>query len=80
MSGAHSQSPRLRRVGTKALQTLLDRVAQAVRAVAFWAAVVLPLAYLPLLGGGIAGGESVPFLALLATNVLALTLGHDYAR
>jgi hypothetical protein len=55
-------------------------VTTAVRAAAFWLAVALPVAYLPLLAGGVAGNELVPFVALLATNLLALTLGHDYAR
>ncbi|WP_152040934.1 hypothetical protein [Salinigranum salinum] len=80
MSGAHSQSPRLRRVGTTALETLSTLATATVRTLAFWLAVVLPLAYLPLLAGGITGGELVPFVALLAANVVALLLGHDYAR
>jgi hypothetical protein len=80
MSGAHSQSPRLRRVGTTTLATLSSLATATVRTFAFWLAVVLPLAYLPLLADGITGGELVPFVALLAANVVALLLGHDYAR
>ena len=80
MSGAHSPSPRLPSVGTHTLASLPSMVTTAVRATAFWLAVALPVAYLPLLAGGVAGNELVPFVALLATNLLALTLGHDYAR
>jgi hypothetical protein len=80
MSGAHSQSPRLSRVGTNTLATLAERTAAAVRAVAFWLAVVLPVAYLPLVADGVAGSELVPFVTLLAANVVALTVGHDHRR
>ena len=80
MSGAHSESPRLRRVGTTTIASLSSLVTATVQTVAFWLAVVLPLAYLPLLADGITGGELIPFTALLAANVVALTLGHDYGR
>jgi hypothetical protein len=80
MSGAHSESPRLRRVGTNTITSLSTLVTATVQTVAFWFAIVLPLAYLPLLVDGIAGGELIPFTALLAANVVALTLGHEYGR
>jgi uncharacterized RDD family membrane protein YckC len=80
MSGAHPDSPRLRRVGTNALASLSSAATTTVRAVAFWVAVVLPLAYLPLLADGVGGGELVPFGVLLAANLVALAVGHDYAR
>jgi hypothetical protein len=80
MSGVHSESPRFGVVGTNALARLGALAESSVRAVAFWAAVVFPLAYLPLLRGGVAASELLPFLALLAANLLALTVGHDYRR
>lgn len=80
MSGAHSQSPRIRHVGTNTLATLSSLVSTAVRAVAFWLAVVLPLAYLPLLADGFTGADLVPFTVVLAANVVVLTLGHEYRR
>jgi hypothetical protein len=82
MSGAHSQtqSPRLGSLPASALANLSTLASKTARALAFWLAVVFPLAYLPLLPGGIGSGELLPFLALLAGNVLALTLGHDHAR
>jgi hypothetical protein len=80
MSGAHSQSPRFGSLPTSTLASLPALVSKTVRGLAFWLAVVFPLAYIPLLPGGIGGSELLPFLALLAGNALALNLGHDHAR
>jgi hypothetical protein len=44
----------------------------------FWAAIVLPVTYLPLLAGGLTGGETLLFVALVAINAGAFVLGHDY--
>ena len=51
------------------------------RALAFWLAVVLPFAYLPLLVGGI-GTEAdlLTFAGLVAANAIALLAGHDHRR
>ncbi|MGQ4554840.1 hypothetical protein [Halobellus sp. GM3] len=62
----------------KALQTPLAFLAPPLRFVAFWAAVTLPFLYLPLLAGGLEGGETLVFGALLAANALTLVLGHGY--
>ncbi|MEF8791178.1 MAG: hypothetical protein V5A61_13725 [Haloarculaceae archaeon] len=52
-----------------------------VRAVAFWLAVALPFAYLPMLAGGFGSEtELLTFGALLAANTVALLVGHDYQR
>ncbi|SFR68517.1 hypothetical protein [Halogeometricum limi] len=48
--------------------------------VTFWAAILLPLTYLPLLHGGLAADESLHFAALLACNLFALVAGHGYGR
>jgi len=58
---------------------LAARLAAATRAVAFWAAIVLPLAYLPLLYGGIDGRGVAVFAGLLAVNAVCLHLGADYS-
>ena len=52
-----------------------------VRAAAFWLAVALPFAYLPLLAGGI-GTEAdlLTFAGLVAANAVALLVGHDHRR
>lgn len=48
---------------------------------AFWAAVLLPFCYIPLLYVGLGGvNERVAFAVLLACNVVALLLGHDHHR
>lgn len=80
MSGVHSRLPRLGVPETSPVARLSILVTTAVRAVAFWLAVVFPLTYVPLLGDGVGSGELLAFVALLAGHVLLLTLGHDYAR
>lgn len=50
------------------------------RATAFYAAVGLPLAYLPLLASGMTAERLPLFFGLLAMNAVALVLGHDYNR
>jgi hypothetical protein len=45
---------------------------------AFCAAIVLPLAYLPLLAGGLPVGEAVVFGGLLAAHLVTLLVGHGY--
>jgi hypothetical protein len=51
-----------------------------VRFLAFWTAVLLPLAYLPLVYGGLQGGESTVLLSLVVVNALALVVGHGYGE
>lgn len=53
---------------------------RSAKTVAFWAAVLLPLTYLPLLYEGLAQGEQTLFAALLACNLFALIAAHDYGR
>lgn len=50
----------------------------APRAVAFWAAIALPLAYTPLLWNGLDGGDGTLFLGLLVANLVAFVLGHGH--
>lgn len=51
----------------------------ALKAVAFWAAVVLPFATLGVLANGLDSSVHYAILAvLLVANVLALVVGHDY--
>jgi hypothetical protein len=56
----------------------LAYLAAPIRFVAFWIAVALPFLYLPLVAGGLNGGEPTAFLGLLATNVVALVVGHGH--
>lgn len=51
----------------------------ALKAAAFWIAVVLPFASLGLLANGLQSNTEYVLLAgLLLANVLALVVGHDY--
>lgn len=52
---------------------------ELIRVVAFWTAVVIPFAYLPLLFHGLEGNATL-FGGLLVLNAVALLLGHDYQR
>ncbi len=55
-------------------------VADVCRPVAFWAAVVLPVAYGPLLFGGVNELQLQLLGALVVVHLGCLVLGHDYAR
>lgn len=55
-----------------------DCALTAVCGVAFWIAVLLPLAYLPLLLAGPPGVNPVMFGQLLTVNVVALVVGQFY--
>jgi hypothetical protein len=56
-----------------------SRLQQRLRAGAFWAAVLLPFCTLAVLANGLDGTSDYLVLAgLLAGNVFALFLGHDY--
>lgn len=52
-----------------------------VEALAFWAAIALPFAYLPLLYSGFESTSGVLlFAGLVVANVLALYVGHGHKR
>lgn len=54
---------------------------QPLARIAFWAAIVLPFLYLPLLATGLnSGAETAAFVALLACNGLAIVLGQQYRQ
>ncbi|WP_228546435.1 hypothetical protein [Halegenticoccus tardaugens] len=55
-------------------------VARSVQFVAFWLAVILPLALLALVAVGLPRGWLSVFLGLLALNAVALAAGHGYGR
>jgi len=56
----------------------MEGVRRAVEPLAFWASVLLPLAYVPLLYGGFADGQLELFLALVGVHVASLVVGHQY--
>ncbi len=55
------------------------QLGSAVTAAGFWLGTLLPVAYLPVFLTGIdsAAGLSI-FLGLVAVNVVALVVGHEY--
>ncbi|MFP4628137.1 MAG: hypothetical protein ACLFMX_04020 [Halobacteriales archaeon] len=59
--------------------TVRRRMRAAIRAAAFWSAVVLPVLHLPLLAAGLrTRAEVVVFVALLGLNLLAVYVGHGH--
>ncbi|NLV13065.1 hypothetical protein GOC77_07225 [Haloarcula argentinensis] len=50
----------------------------SVRPFAFWAAVMLPLLYLPLLYGVGTGQDTALFLELVAWHMASIILGHGH--
>ena len=60
-----------------AVSTAATRTLTAVRAVAFWTAVLLPLAYLPLFLAGVVGAvDPVSLVALVGVHAVAVLVGH----
>lgn len=59
---------------------LLRGVVGYVEGLAFWTAVFVPVAYVPLLLTGLSTvGDAALLIQLLTVNTLALVLGHGYA-
>lgn len=59
---------------------LRHAVVDPLRALSFWTAVLLPLAYLPLVANGLGNGETSVLFALVVVNAAALVVGHGHAR
>jgi len=67
--------------GTVEPRALPQALLTLVRALAFWAAIVLPLTYVPLLVTGLESvSMAVAFVCLVAVNVCALVLGQPYGQ
>ncbi|SFG77163.1 hypothetical protein SAMN04488063_2887 [Halopelagius inordinatus] len=78
VSSQHNETPLRRSIGVAS--TAAKMGLRSMEAVTFWAAVLLPFAYLPLLLGGLGEGEQLVFTAFVAANVFALVVGHDHGR
>lgn len=55
-----------------------NRLFAPLACLAFWCAIVLPAVVVPLLLSGVASNHFGPFLALLATNAVAVVLGRNH--
>lgn len=75
----------LRRIGESlgsksGLRSAAGLASGAVRVLAFWAAVLLPLVHVALLLGGLdTPTRLAAFGVLMGSNLLALVVGHQYA-
>lgn len=59
----------------------VESVRSPAETLAFWAAVLLPFCYIPLLYSGLGGtNELVTFAGLLCIHAAALLVGHDHNR
>lgn len=65
-------------IGADALPGSAASVLASVRAWAFWSAVVLPAAYVPLVATGAVWDVPLVFGALLTLNAVAFVVGHGY--
>ncbi|AFK19324.2 MULTISPECIES: hypothetical protein [Haloferax] len=59
----------------------LGRIAfEPLKVFAFWSAIALPLAYLPLLASGLDSGELPLFAGLIALHAATLVLGRNHGQ
>ncbi|KKF39406.1 hypothetical protein FK85_28710 [Halorubrum saccharovorum] len=64
-------------IGSSLSTACLNKALAAVRGAAFWAAVVLPLAYVPAAYGAM-GFETWSPLALIAVHMACVVIGHEH--
>ncbi|MFC6614002.1 hypothetical protein ACFQAS_03360 [Halopenitus salinus] len=57
---------------------LRRRTGDQLRAIAFWAAVLLPLTYIPVLHGIVVEASAQLFVGLLGLNVVCAIVGHEH--
>ena len=63
------------------LERTVPELADSIRKTSFWAAIVLPFLYVPILIHGLTSWVlSTAFLLLLAVNLVALYVGHYHRR
>lgn len=63
------------------LRRILHTLKPTVQFLSFWIAIALPFVHVPLLAQGLGEpGVAFAFFVLLAINVVALYVGHDYKQ
>lgn len=66
--------------GKELIATVRKQIAEPLRIVAFWGAIMLPFLYVPLLATGLdTVAQTVVFLALLVLNLITLVIGHSHS-
>ncbi|WP_226480297.1 hypothetical protein [Natrinema amylolyticum] len=64
-----------------ALERAAPGLASPIRAAGFWAAIAMPVLYLPLLATGLSSSlDGGLFIGLLVGNLVALYVGHAHRR
>lgn len=66
------------RIGTALSTELRRRAIAGVRAVAFWAAIVLPIAYLPAAYGAMGFDGAWSTIALITAHIVCAVIGHEH--
>ncbi|ERH06457.1 MAG: hypothetical protein J07HN4v3_02073 [Halonotius sp. J07HN4] len=66
------------RHGQRVLDDGQQAIQRAIRWLGFWAAIILPLLYLPVFAVGIGPQPSLRGFGLLGCHLLALVAGHNY--
>jgi len=64
-------------IGSSLSTACLNKALAGVRAAAFWAAIILPLAYVPAAYGAL-GFETWSALALIAVHMACVLIGHEH--
>lgn len=60
------------------LETIRSTFAGPVQAIAFWAAIGLPLLYVPMLATGAIWEDPVALFVLFVLNIVAFVVGHEH--
>ncbi len=66
------------RIGSALSTELRRRAMESVRAAAFWAAIVLPVAYLPAAYDAMGFETAWSTVALFAVHVACVVIGHEH--
>ena len=80
MSSKTSSSPLQapKQVGASLSNACYTRAAAGIRAAAFWAAILLPIAYVPAAYGTMGFEQGWRPLALIALHVVCVVVGHNH--
>lgn len=60
------------------IDSVRSSLVEPVQAIAFWAAIGLPLVYVPMLATGAVWQNPIALLALLMLNIAAFVVGHEH--